>query len=110
MSAWEMTEDPVFDSDELLPQVSNVHTANITVHCNNGVTYWDAPWTIYISGGGNITGVGRQFWPYLVGDMPATSKVEQLSYMGASNVIRDNQDEILRTLEKGPIDRTSGSN
>uniref|UniRef100_A0A7S4S3U3 Uncharacterized protein n=1 Tax=Ditylum brightwellii TaxID=49249 RepID=A0A7S4S3U3_9STRA len=109
MSAWEMTEDPVFDSDELLPQVSNVHTANITVHCNNGVTYWDAPWTIYISGGGNITGVGRQFWPYLVGDMPATSKVEQLSYMGASNVIRDNQDEILRTLEKGPIDRTSGS-
>mmetsp|Transcript_103 Transcript_103/g.108 ORF Transcript_103/g.108 Transcript_103/m.108 type:complete len:156 (-) Transcript_103:22-489(-) len=111
MSADDMTVDPVFDVTENLPDISNVHSADITIHCQRDMFWfwWDSPWTIYLPGGGNITGQGQSFWPYLIENMPANYQVERLSLSGDSEVLFDNKDEIRGVLAKGPTYPSSSS-
>jgi hypothetical protein len=96
MSPEEMTEDPLFDINSDLGDVDNVHTATQYIECSPDVYQWEAPWRIELPQGGVIRGEGSQLWPIDVAttDLPATTKIVQLSTSGAGEVLQDNREMI----------------
>ena len=103
MSAEDMTEDPFFLINLDLPDVSNIHTANITIFCNKNVMEWEAPWEIELPNGAGVLtgtgGVGFGPWPYAIDDMPANDMIMSMSSQGSGEVVKDNTIEIGRFLE-----------
>ena len=100
MSPEEMTEDPLFDINGDLADISNVHTAKQIIECSPDVYQWNAPWRIELPQGGVIRGEEGQYWPIDLATttLPANHKIVQLSTEGAGMVIEDNTEMISREL------------
>jgi hypothetical protein len=96
LSADEMTTDPEFDFNRDLEDVSNVHTATQTFPYTCGGGQGD-PWTTALPSGYAVSGTGTT-WPHAIGDMPANTRVLQLSTVGNGEVIEDNESVILDAL------------
>jgi MYXO-CTERM domain-containing protein len=85
MSADEMTEDPAFDYNPELEDVSNTHTANQVMQCNA-----ETEWRIELEQGIVLEGNGRT-WPVTEDSaMPFNLRILQLSTSGEGNVVEDN--------------------
>jgi MYXO-CTERM domain-containing protein len=103
MSANEMTEDPVFDFNRDLEDVSNNHTAQRTVYCSNRVTRAQAPWEAELPDGTVVRGTGNQ-WPFANNssdsdEMPAAKVVKETSMTGEGEVVEDNSQSIEQTIQ-----------
>ena len=97
MSADEMTNDPAFNYNSDLGDVSRTHVAQQYIECSADVTEYEAPWRIELSQGGVIRGEGT-VWPIPIDLLPANLKVVQLSGAGSGEVVEDNSGEIGTTL------------
>ncbi len=85
MSADEMTEDPAFDFNPELPDVSNVHVATQVFQCDA-----DTEWRVELEQGLIINGNGRT-WPVTEeSDMPFNLRILQLSTKGDGDVVSNN--------------------
>ncbi len=93
LSPDEMTEDPVFDFNVDLDEVSRIHTRDRTLWCDDdGQTQWSIDFD-----GAIVEGTGTE-WPLSVGDGPAAKRIVQLGLAGEGDVVDDRTDEILRML------------
>lgn len=91
LSADEMTDDPTFDFNPLLPVVSNIHTAEQYLYC-------DGSWVITLPSDLTIRGAGRT-WPVSTDDgLPYNLQVVQDYTDGPSDVITDNLEQISNAL------------
>jgi MYXO-CTERM domain-containing protein len=91
MSADEMTLDPTFNFNADLGDVSNVHTAEQVVNC-------DDSWRVTLPQGGTVYGTEPGTWPNHLGDQPAALKIMQLATQGKGIVMVDNSDKITKAL------------
>ena len=107
MSAEEMTEDPVFDYNADLAQVSNVHVAKQRARCAPHIPTWsDAPWQLELPQGGVVTGTGSAAWPLALGSLPTNLKIVRLGRRGAGDVVQDNAAQIrMRLFPDGSVPR-----
>ncbi len=88
MSAKDMNLDPTFRFNPDLGDVSNVHTADQLIYC-------DDDFRITLPDGREVYGSGRT-WPFVLGnsDMPANARVLQHSTTGMGAVTTDNRGKI----------------
>lgn len=100
LSPDEMIVDPSFVFNSDLPEISNVHTAQITVECGPEYPYpWDAPWTITLPDGNTISGVGQAGWLGAAEDLPAVARASQVSDQDEGTVVLDNRALIEAALD-----------
>jgi hypothetical protein len=100
MSPADMTLDPVFDFNPDLPDVSNSHSAERTIHCSKAYRPSEAPWEVEFDQGTTIWGEGTQ-WPQsvILSSMPANYSMHQHDSRGDGEVVADNEAEINQTLD-----------
>jgi MYXO-CTERM domain-containing protein len=91
MSADEMTVDPAFNFNSELGDVSNVHTAEQVIAC-------DESWRVTLPQGGTVYGTEAGVWPTAIGDQPAARKISQLATKGKGIVMVDNTAKISKLL------------
>jgi hypothetical protein len=100
MSAEEMTVDPVFDFNADLADVSNIHTAQRTMLCDDKNTDpFSAPWDVEFPQG-IVHGTEVGVWPIDIDDQPAALKILQYAKKGQGKVVEDRTDDILKLLAK----------
>ena len=100
MSGREMTLDPGFLFNPVLPDVSNVHAADQFVECTPEFSQFDAPWRVELPQGQTVRGQG-QVWPFdLEGDMPANREIRQMDTEGTGAIIADNTMVITQSIER----------
>ncbi len=102
MSPEEMTLDPMFDFSDALPEVSNVHTAVMTLECAPGYRQSEAPWRMELPSGQVVRGEGSQSWPFgdpATADMPATLRIERVGADG-SMVVADHSERVRARLQR----------
>lgn len=99
MSAEEMTEDPVFEFNPDLEDLSNQHTATRKVTCEGP----SGDWKVILPDGREVFGSGNT-WPHALGssDMPVNARVLQFSTSGAPKIKTDNTSTIQRIHESLP--------
>lgn len=114
LSAQEMTVDPVFDVNNGLADVSNVHSATRYIECSASVDVRDAPWRLELETGEVVRGRGGA-WPDGTGTLPANRRVTQLAAAGEGEVVADNAAAITEALaalaagrESSPSGRAAG--
>jgi hypothetical protein len=93
LSADEMTVDPLFTFNAVLPAVSNVHTANRVIECSADVSVSVAPWRIELPQGGVIRGVGNQSigtWPAQLAQLPPNFSIVRTGASGTGKVVENN--------------------
>ena len=96
MSAREMNLDPSFDFNAGLGDVSNVHTAQMTLGC-------DDSWKLVLPQGDVVYGETVGAWPGDdMSEQPAARKVMQLSSSGKGHVVTDNAQRITQLLKQTP--------
>lgn len=114
LSADEMDEDPMFEFNPELPELSNVHVATRRVACDGRHSQREAPWTVELREG-TVMGVGsgpNSWWPAasllppqndapepIV--MPTNWQVWQLATVAQGDLLTDNSDAIASALEEG---------
>lgn len=100
LSAAEMTQDPVFDFNSDLPDVSNQHSADRVIECNPDVFQGDAAWRVELPSGLVVRGQGGRTWPLSPSDeIPANAYVLQDSTEGDGEIVEDNVETIRQELE-----------
>ena len=102
MSAREMNLDPSFDFNGDLGDVSNIHTATMTVGCNDS-------WKMELPQGDVVYGSAVGSWP--AGDMaeqPAARRIMQLSTSGRGEVVTDNAKRIAQLLRQSDSGNPAG--
>jgi len=93
LSADEMTVDPLFTFNAVLPEVSNVHTANRVIECSADVSVSAAPWRIELPQGGVIRGLGNQgvgTWPAPLAQLPPNFSIVRTGASGTGKVVENN--------------------
>lgn len=102
MSADEMDLDPAFSFNPELGDVSNVHTAEQVIYC-------DDDFRITLPDGRKVFGTGS-VWPFVIGEseMPANARVLQHSVSGPGTVLTDNQDAIKKHYKDSKADKRGG--
>jgi MYXO-CTERM domain-containing protein len=112
MSADEMTMDPVFAFNPDLSDVSNVHTAEQQISCNEGGNAYasDAPWTVKLPQGDMVRGAGlARVWPISTTSQPAAIRILQFGTSGEGKVLEDRADAISAMIEAANPPPKSGS-
>ena len=71
-----MTLDPIFDFNPDLDDVSNIHTAEQIIACD------DDSWVVELPQGDEVRGKEAGTWPMEVGDQPAALRILQMSTSG----------------------------
>ncbi len=94
MSADEMTKDPEFDYKSDLPTVSNFHSADAYVYC-------DDSYAVTLPDGTKVYGREMGAWPYDTpnedpdeNDVPVNVRVLSFAGSGSPDTVFDNQDKI----------------
>jgi MYXO-CTERM domain-containing protein len=97
MSADEMTLDPIFQFNPDLEDVSNLHTADQRLSCE------DDSWVVTLSNGQRVAGSAR-VWPHALDntDLPFNVRILQYSTSGQPEVISDNEATIQSIHEDSP--------
>ena len=106
MSPEEMTQDPMFRTSAILPDVSNVHTATGVRDCRRVKEYGRAPITITLQDGTRFTvdpSKSRRFFPESA--LPAALVVEQLSPDRPPSIIADHRAEVTALLADAPAEQ-----
>ena len=99
MSADEMTLDPIFDVNNDLADVSNLHNATQFIECSADVEQQDAPWRIELPQGDVVRGAGQaRIWPIDIQEQPANLRIMQLATSGEGEVVEDNRARITEML------------
>ncbi len=100
LSPDEMNRDPVFSYNPDLPDVSNVHTANLVLQCtldDDGRLRWfgqlitEQGWVIEVP-----DGIAGGVWPDI--DMPASAATQILREEGLPTTVRNNRDSITSAI------------
>ena len=100
MSADEMTLDPVFDFNADLDDVSNIHTAQRKVLCDDkNQDFTTAPWDVEFPQG-IVHGTQAGVWPIKIDDQPAALKILEYAKKGQGKVVEDRTDDVLKLLAK----------
>ena len=111
LSADEMTLDPLFTFNPVLPEVSNVHTANRVIECSADVYQSTAPWRIELPQGGVIRGLGNQgvgSWPAPLALLPPNFSIVRTGASGTGKVVENNATAIDDQLAAYNADVESG--
>jgi hypothetical protein len=102
MSASEMTKDPAFDFNADLEPVSNLHTADAYVYC-------DDSYSVTLSNGTKVFGSSQGVWPYAAPDpsaaepeLPANARVLSFSTSGQPKLVSNNTASISSAHEDNP--------
>lgn len=99
LSADEMTEDPAFDFNSDLDEVSNIHVATRDIECND-LGNPDVEWEAAMPDGATIEGRGST-WPITFEDgQPANRAVLQLGTRGRGTTLTDNGPRIADLIER----------
>lgn len=99
LSADEMTEDPAFDFNSDLEDVSNTHVAVREIHCND-LGDPEVEWEAAMPDGTTIEGKAN-VWPITFEDgHPANRAVLQLSTQGRGTTLTNNEREIGDLIER----------
>jgi hypothetical protein len=93
LSPPEMTLDPVFAFNAELPDVSNVHEADLIIECDPALFPWEAPYRVVLPSGDVVTGEAQR-WPAGLSTTPANATISQLSTEGQGVVVQDNREAI----------------
>lgn len=101
MSAVDMTEDPLFDINPELDDVSNFHQANRIIECSPGLSQADAPWRVELAQGDVVRGMGMT-WPIELDgtDQPVNLRIVQHAASGTGEVVTDNSTAIDEALQE----------
>jgi uncharacterized protein (TIGR03382 family) len=92
MSADEMTMDPGFNFNADLGNVSNIHTAQQKIECDNS-------WTVTLPQGDVVANAEAMVWPGKIGgEQPAARKILKLTTQGQGSVMLDNSHKITKLL------------
>ncbi|MDH5675978.1 MAG: DUF2330 domain-containing protein [Myxococcales bacterium] len=96
MSADEMTLDPAFDFNPDLDDVSNMHTAERTIEC-------DDSWSVELPQGDIVYGSEPNVWPMSLAtsEQPAARRIMQLGTSGMGEVLKDNSERIAKLIVAG---------
>jgi hypothetical protein len=93
-----MTVDPLFTFNPELGEVSNVHTAERVIECNDAVEQFQAPWRIELPQGGVVRGTADDassgIWPVALNTLPPNRAITRQSNSGAGKVLEDNSEKI----------------
>ncbi len=115
LSPNEMTKDPAFSFNPDLPEVSNVHTGQITYHCDllADPTQETTPAVLITEQGfklvySNGTGDAEAENPYASIEMPQSHFQEVLREEGSAEVVIDNTDEIRLALKEAHASDNGG--
>lgn len=102
LSPEEMTVDPAFTFNTALPNVSNVHTAERVIECNEDVLQREAPFRIVLPQGDVVRGkpedLNSGVWPAALAALPSNRTVSKLSSSGSGRVAEDNRETIAEQL------------
>ena len=100
LSPDEMTLDPAFTFNPELPKVSNVHTAERVIECDEGTLLQDAPFRIELPQGDVVRGTAQDVgsWPVSLNSLPANRLVSMQSASGPGRVAEDNREMISNEL------------
>lgn len=114
MSADEMTEDPVFDFNPDMGEVSNLHQADLIIECAPEYEQFEAPFRVEFESGAVVHGTEQGVWPVDLSDekLPAALRISQASTSGEPVVMVDNIEIIELMLsgnESSPPDDGEGS-
>ncbi len=103
MSADEMTVDPLFNFNDDLPDVSNVHMAERVIAC-------DGSFRVTLPQGGTVYGRERNTWPIAIGgDYPAARVIREPGTSGDGRIVVDHSADILALLDRAlPPERDGG--
>ncbi|MDH5671273.1 MAG: DUF2330 domain-containing protein [Myxococcales bacterium] len=95
MSADEMTMDPAFDFNADLEDVSNLHTADRVVRCDDQGTDPNLlPWSVELPQGDAVMGTEFGIWPIAIEDQPAARRILQYTQAGQGAVLQDRTNTI----------------
>jgi hypothetical protein len=92
LSPEEMNLDPTFSFSDTLPDVSNIHTADVITHCDQG-----DPWTEVVLEDGTRYQIGPNGQPLF--GLPAAERIDDIAN---GTVIKDNGPEIKDKLDDKP--------
>lgn len=100
LSPDEMTIDPAFTFNPELPKVSNIHTAERVIECDDGTLLQDAPFRIELPQGDVVRGTAQDVgnWPVSLSSLPANRLVSMQGASGAGRVAEDNRELIAAEL------------
>lgn len=101
MSAEDMTEDPIFDLNPDMGDLSNVHTAEQVIECSSEYYFFEAPYRIELPSGLVVYGEQGGPWPVDIAAamVPATLTIAQAGTRGLPQVMVNNRMEIQDVLD-----------
>jgi len=101
MSAEDMTEDPVFDLNPDMGDLSNVHTADQVIECSSEYYFFEAPYRIELPSGLVVYGEQGEPWPVDISQstLPAALTIAQAGTRGQPEVMVNNRSMIQEELD-----------